>query len=145
MTGYTPGPWFVASLDGWRMLRRGSAEAGTGSHRQARGPHRSGIGTMDLLTVDEVKSRLPIKISERALRRKLRDYGRIITHRNQIALNSALWPDFLDWLAKCSASSNAPIARTGRSSGRALTPESACAKARALIAKSKPSKSLQRS
>jgi len=61
---------------------------------------------MDILTVPEVRSRLPFKISERELRKKLRGFGRIILHRNQIALASNLYPDFLDWFAKCSGSSN---------------------------------------
>lgn len=100
--------------------------------------------TGELLTVEDVRARLPFKISERALRKKLRGFGRIILHRNQIALASNLYPDFLDWFAKCSGSSNAPTPRSGRSSGRALTPESACERARALIAKSRQSRSLQR-
>lgn len=96
---------------------------------------------MDILTVPEVRSRLPFKISERELRKKLRGFGRIILHRNQIALPDKNYEDFVDWFTKCSGSSNVPIPRSGRSSGRALTPEAACDRARALIAKNKQSRS----
>ena len=95
---------------------------------------------MDLLTVEEVRSRLPFKISERALRRRLRDSKLVITHRKQVALEEKLWPKFLDYM-RCSSSTSAPTPLSGKSSGRALTPESALEKARAVIAKTKRARS----
>ena len=89
-----------------------------------------------LWTVADCRARLPFKISDRALRRKLRDFGRIVEHRNQIALNPEFWPDFLETF-QCSDSKRGPIRPSGRSSVRALTPESACERARELIAKGK--------
>lgn len=91
----------------------------------------------EILTVSECKDRLRYKISERALRRQLRAFGRVIVHRNQITMRADLWPSFLEFL-ECSNSQSAKGRPIGRSSGRALTPELACERARALIAKTKP-------
>lgn len=94
----------------------------------------------DMLTVEDVKSRLPFKISGRALRQRLRQSGLVIEHRRQIALQAKDWERFLETL-KCSGSSNVQTPRTGKWSGRALTPESALEKARAVIAKTRRAKS----
>lgn len=57
-----------------------------------------------LMTVQEVQSLLPFKISMRALRTKLRASGLIIEHRRQIALLESDYPYFLSTL-KCPSKS----------------------------------------
>lgn len=89
-----------------------------------------------LWTVADVRAKLPFKVSERELRKRLRRFGRIVEHRNQIAFRPANWDAFLEaW--ECLGSSGGKARPTGKFTGRALTPESACAKARALIEKTK--------
>jgi len=90
----------------------------------------------ELLTVPQIRERLPMTISERTLRQKLRNFGTIIEHRNQILLEERFWEKFLESL-RCSNSSSAKGRRSGKSMGRALTPESAYDLARAQIAKAK--------
>jgi hypothetical protein len=66
-----------------------------------------------LLTVDEVRQRLPFKIARRTLAARIRASGLAIEHRRQLALDETSWTAFLETL-------KSPDQRAAEATERAL-------------------------
>ena len=56
-----------------------------------------------LLTVDDIRARLPFKIARRTLAARIRASGLAVEHRRQLALSETSWTAFLEGF-KCSLS-----------------------------------------
>ena len=56
-----------------------------------------------LLTVDDIRARLPFKIARRTLAARIRASGLAVEHRRQLALSETSWTAFLEGF-KCSSS-----------------------------------------
>jgi len=87
----------------------------------------------EFLSVDDCRSRLPFRISERQLRRLLRASGLVVEHRWQLALPVRNWPDFVRFMTCRSTSgprSSRSTAKTGASGFRGARSRSSAKTAR---------------
>ena len=85
-----------------------------------------------LLTVDDIRARLPFKIARRTLAARIRASGLAIEHRRQLALDETSWTAFLETM-RCSSSGAGRMRSKARGGSGAHSGAAATTRALALI------------